>query len=219
MIGTVLLVFITVFIFMKLFNSFGNSKYNNESITRESMTQESEKKMKTALNLEQPQNPIVQSTIQPVDNSFANDIIMIKNRFENFVPEIFLKQAEQIFDKVFNAFVDSQHQILKESLSEKLYENFAVQIKKRDDKNLRQEMTIEHLKTSLKKIYISSDVIQLLVSFEVSQVVAMVDINGNSLDNPNKIARKVQHAWLFESSKSNNELKWIIVKTSSNELR
>ena len=219
MIGTVLLVFITVFIFMKLFNSFGNSKYNNESITRESMTQESEKKMKTALNLEQPQNPIVQSTIQPVDNSFANDIIMIKNRFENFVPEIFLKQAEQIFDKVFNAFVDSQHQILKESLSEKLYENFAVQIKKRDDKNLRQEMTIEHLKTSLKKIYISSDVIQLLVSFEVSQVVAMVDINGNSLDNPNKIARKVQHAWLFESSESNNGLKWIIVKTSSNELR
>ena len=209
MIGTIILIFAAAFVFMRLFNSFGSSKYSNDN---------TEPKMKPALNLDIPKelNKLT-TTIQPINPELADDILEIKTVFENFVPEVFLKEAEQMFDKVFNAFVDSQHQTLKEMLSIKLYENFASQIQKREDKNLRQELVIEHKKTYLKKISPTIETIQLLVSFEVSQMVAMVDISGKSLDNPSKLSRNVRHDWLFETNKT--EMNWTIIKTHSEELK
>lgn len=205
MVALILVIF-AAFVFFKLYKSLGKNQYSG--------IQE-----KTIIK------PAVESINEtdPTKNSVPNDqltskILELKSLYPDFVTEIFIKQSEQIFDEVFNAFALSQHQILKSRLSESLYEQFASQIKKREDNNLRQEISIVHKNTEIENIKINGNIAEINVKFTVEQVSAMVDVNGVSYDNPSKLARKVQHTWLFKSQNNESPVKWIIVKTSAKEV-
>ena len=90
MIGTILLIFIAVFIFIKLFNSFGNSNYDTDN------DKESASKIKTALNLKSHDDNKVNGTIQAIDDNLADDIMQIKSTFDNFgLEDIRLVNKEQ----------------------------------------------------------------------------------------------------------------------------
>ena len=229
----VFIIFIAVYIFIKLYNIFGNSKYDINNMRN--MDKETEAKMKTAIealiNSSSEQNKNAVTVVKPtqiVDPKLSDELMKVKEIIPDFVPEVFLKNAEQTFDNVFDAFINSKHQVLKELLEEHLYNSFATRIKRREDNNLRQEIDIIHQQTSLSDIRVSYKSIQLLVVMDVRQMAAMVDINGQSLDNPNKLYRTVQHKWVFETSilvdsnNINNEKinkpQWIITQTSSSEV-
>ncbi len=229
----IFIIFITGYIFIKLYNIFGNSKYDINNMRN--VDKETEAKMKTAIealiNSSSEHNKNAVTVVKPtqiVDPKLSDELMKVKEIIPDFVPEVFLKNAEQIFDNVFDAFINSKHQVLKELLEEHLYNSFATQIKRREDNNLRQEIDIIHQQTSLSDIRVSYKSIQLLVSIDVRQMAAMVDINGQSLDNPNRLYRTVQHKWVFETSilVDNNILNnehinkphWIITQTSSSEI-
>lgn len=224
------IIFVAVYIFIRLYNIFGNSKYdlnnNNES--------ESEQKIKIAtealINPSFDNNKNALTVIkqpQIVDPKLSEELIKVKELIPDFVPEVFLKNAEKTLDNIFDAFINSKHQVLKESLEENLYNSFANQIKRREERNLRQEINIIHQQTVLSDIIISYKSIQLIVVMDVRQMAAMVDINGQSIDNPNRLYRNVRHKWVFATSilldinnnqEDNNINKWTVTQTSSSEL-
>ena len=68
----------------------------------------------------------------------------------------------------------------------------------------------------MNNIQILTQQIQLLVIFDIKQMTAMVDINGKSFDNPEKLYRNVRHKWVFETDVTSEN--WIITKTNSKEL-
>ena len=226
----IIIIFISVYIFTKLYGIFGNNKYNNSN----NIDKETETKMKTAIealiNASSKQNKNSLTVIKPaqiVDPKLSDELLKVKEIIPDFVPEVFLKNAEKTCDIIFDAFVNGKHQVLKLLLEEHLYNSFASQIKKREDQNLRQEINIIHQQTSLADIRVSYKSIQLLVIMDVRQMAAMVDINGQSIDNPNRLYRNVQHKWIFETSilvdnnninQEDNEVHWIITQTSSNEI-
>ncbi len=227
----VFIIFVAIYIFIKLYSIFGNDKYdinnmrdnNNDSETKikiatEALINSSLHNDKNALTILQP--------VQIVDPKLSGELLRLKEIIPDFVPEVFLKNAEKTFDNVFDAFINGKHQILKESLEENLYNSFANQIKRREEQNLRQEINIIHKQTILSDIIVSYESIQLLVVMDVRQMAAMVDINGQSIDNPNRIYRDVRHKWVFATSilldnnsqGDNNTNKWIIKQTSSSEI-
>ncbi len=201
-----ILFIVATFVLISLYKSLGKNEY---STLQEKIV------IKPAVEVSNKGNNAQNSAYS---NQIAPKILELKNIYPDFVAEVFIKEAEQTFDDVFNAFASSQHQVLKSKLSESLYEQFASQIKKREDNNLRQEISIVHKNTEIENVKINSLEVELTVKFVVEQVSAMVDVNGVSYDNPSKLARKVQHTWVFVSH--NNELptKWIITKTSAKEI-
>lgn len=230
----VFIIFIAVYIFIKLYSIFGNDKYDINNMNN--VNKENEAKMKTAIealiNASSDQKKNALTVIKPtqiVDPKLSDELLKVKEIIPDFVPEVFLKNAEKTFDNIFNAFVSGKHQVLRELLEENLYNSFANQIKRREDQNLRQEINIIHQQTSLADIRVTYKSIQLLVIMDVRQMAAMVDINGQSIDNPNRLYRNVQHKWIFETSilidnninqenENENETKWTITQISSNEV-
>ncbi len=206
-----ILVFLLIF---KLFKEFGKVK--------EAQTPtEIEKEMLTRAVIEGFVNSIdkKQESLRKTsfaDGQLAADIESLQQMFPDFLPESFLAKAEDIFDSVFNAFANPNYHILKKTLTESLYEEFAEQIKKRDENNLRQEILIRHKKTTLEKIQTIANKAKLLVSFDVSQMSAITNSEGISFDNPNRLYREIIHKWVFERDKGQTD--WILSKTSSAEV-
>ncbi len=190
-------------VFFKLYKSFGKVQFSNPNnfvrIKPATETVNTDKK------------------ISEDDKRISLKINELKTMYPDFIPEVFIKQSEQTFDEVFNAFASSQHQTLKSRLSEKLYEQFANQIQKREENNLRQELSITHKETKIKDINISSISVEITINFIVEQVSAMIDVNGISPDNPNKLSRTVSHTWVFSSNISEKQ-NWIVIKTSAKEV-
>ena len=109
-------------------------------------------------------------------------------------------------------------------LTESLYESFVAQIERRQAKDLHQELLIKHTETSLDKIEILQEKAQILVTFGVSQMSAMVNNEGVSFDNPKRLYREIIYKWLFERdfNKENWQLSKIILgasKTGSLEMQ
>ena len=197
------LLLVVVAVFLRLFKIMGKNEYSNHETTP------SIKPAVESLN--------AKSNNTKQNNSLTSKILAVKNVYSDFVPEIFVKQAEQTFDEVFNAFASSQHQVLKTKLSESLYEQFATQIQKRELHNLRQEISIKHKNTEIMDIKVTPSNIEITVNFKVEQVSAMVDMNGVSIDNPSKLSRSVQHVWVFVANNV-SQPEWIITKTDAKEL-
>ncbi|MDR0640264.1 MAG: TIM44-like domain-containing protein [Holosporales bacterium] len=146
----------------------------------------------------------------------SHDEMLVRQKFPNFVIEDFLVEAESTFNTVFNAFAMADCDVLKAELSTPLYNGFVEQIQKRKDLNLKQEILIKHIRTTLNKVQMLVTKAKLFVSFEVSQMSAILNSENVSFDNPKKIYRNVLHSWIFER-KYDSE-RWILVKTSRVEI-
>lgn len=203
----IFLVLLSILIFFKLFREFGKT----QKIIVNLSEADKEKLQKT---LEQ----IIPINIQkqPIQNQENDkDIEKLQEIFPDFSVDSFQVKAEEIFDAVFNGFANSHHHILKALLSENLYEDFAIRIQKREEKDLRQELLIKHKQTKLEKIQRLSEKVRIFVTFEISQMSAMVNIEGVSFDNPKRLYRDVIHKWIFERDYKKEN--WIVSKTSASE--
>lgn len=203
----IFLVLLSILIFFKLFREFGKT----QKIIVNLSEADKEKLQKT---LEQIMPINIQK--QPIQNQENNkDIEKLQEIFPDFSVDSFQVKAEEIFDAVFNGFANSHHHVLKALLSENLYEDFAIKIQKREQKDLRQELLIKHKQTKLEKIQLLAEKVRIFVTFEISQMSAMVNIEGVSFDNPKRLYRDVIHKWIFERDYKKEN--WIISKTSASE--
>lgn len=204
----VFLILISILIFFKLFREFGKA----HKIVVDLSEADKEKLQKT---LEQI-IPINMQNNQHVPQQESNDDIKkLQEKFPEFSIDSFLIKVEEIFDAVFNGFANSHHHILKALLTEDLYEDFAAQIQKREQRDLRQELLIKHKQTKLEKIQFLAEKARIFVTFDISQMSAMVNIEGVSFDNPKRLYRDVIHKWIFERNYKKEN--WIVSKTSAFE--
>ena len=212
MIIVAVLAFLMLF---KLFKEFGKTKneqiMTTTDVEKEKMTRAAIEEFISSIN----KNAENTEKITVADSQLSSDIIALQQLHPGFLPETFLTKAEEMFDSVFNAFANSHHHTLKEMLTADLYEGFADQIKKREEGNLRQEILIKHKKTALEKIQLLANKARLFVTFDVSQMSAIINSDGISFDNPKRLYRDVIHKWIFE--RKTNEESWILSNTSSAE--
>ncbi len=140
-------------------------------------------------------------------------IVKLQEAFPEYIDKNITSELEQIFMTVFKAFVDSRYQDLKALLSKQLYESFSNRIKKREEKNLRQELDIKDVSSEIINIDLINQKARLDVIFKVSQMSTTINSDGISFDNPSKLYIDVTHKWNFERFMSKTS-KWIVTKTN-----
>ena len=178
---TIIFAFISFLIIYKLFKTFGRVTIPQNVRSFEEMFREK----------------II--SVQNTGDKISEEMLKLQSVFPEYQTKNLQQELEIIFDTVFNAFASSRHEALKNLLSPEVYESFAEQISKRELKNLRQEVEIKHLSTVIEKINISNNKrVTLSVLLNVSQMSAIVNSDGMSYDNPNKIYINVSHRWVFE---------------------
>jgi predicted lipid-binding transport protein (Tim44 family) len=206
---TPILAILAFLLLVKLFSTLG--KYSKISIQTFPKDKRSYKPLNNSMNMV---SEIKEKNL--LNKNINEEIILeLQEKVSDFSPLSFLNKAEEMFDAIFNAFANSHHHILKSMLTESLYEQFAENIRKREEKNLRQEILIKHNKTYINDIHITHDKTTVLVEFDVAQMSAIIDSSGNSSDNPKRIYRDIIHKWLF--SNYYDEKHWILSQTSSME--
>ncbi|MDR0695214.1 MAG: Tim44 domain-containing protein [Holosporales bacterium] len=204
---SIILATISLVIFYKLFRAFGRTQnivINIDGNEREKFAKIFEE-ITNGATVEKPKTQ--------KQNPLHVNILKLQKKIPSFSPVAFLKKAEEMFDTIFDAFVNAKHYTLQSMLSKALYEKFSEQIKKREENNLRQEMTIKHNKTSIATIKVLKTKATLVVKFDITQMSAIIKSDGTSIDNPGRLSREVLHTWIFERSFCND--KWILSTTSS----
>jgi predicted lipid-binding transport protein (Tim44 family) len=204
---TTILAIVAFLLLARLFSTFG--KYSKISIPPKG--NRSYKPLNSSIDIvsELEEKNLINKNIT------AEKILELQTRVTDFSPLSFLNKTEEMFDSIFNAFANSHHHVLKSMLADSLYEQFAENIKKREEQNLRQEILIKHKKTYINDIQIRHDKTTVLVEFDVAQMSAIIDSSGNSSDNPKRIYRDIIHKWLF--SNYYDDKHWILSQTSSIE--
>jgi predicted lipid-binding transport protein (Tim44 family) len=202
---SVVMAIISSVFLVSLFSKLG--KINNKS----SELKEIDENSKSTSNVE----PVTNDQNVNEKNMLSKEVVNLLQKFPNFDLTEFLKHSNDTFDTIFNAFISSDYDILKSMLTTALYEEFVQQILKRERKNLKQEFAINHTKTTLDRAQFLVTKAKVLISFHASQMIAMVNADGFSVDNPNKLYRNVIHKWTFERKYDKNE--WILSKTSCME--
>jgi predicted lipid-binding transport protein (Tim44 family) len=204
-------ILISILLFYKLFKEFGRTRevfINLSDVDKE--------KIKKAIEQIVPVNAQESLENQNIDSEQLKNVEMLQEKFPDFSLQSFLIKAEEMFDAIFNGLANSHHHILKTMLTNDLYEEFAKQIQKREERNLRQELLIKHKQTKLEKIQLLAEKVRIFISFEISQMSAMVNIDGVSFDNPKRLYRDVIHKWIFERDYTSDN--WIVSKTSASEV-
>ena len=208
-----ILILVAFLVFFKLFKEFGKT----QKIIID-MSEEDKNKLANMIDsiIAKQSDKSSYSSDMRRASALDKEIISLQEKFSDFAPTTFLTKAEEMFDAIFNAFANSHHYLLKSMLTEKLYESFAAQMERRQAKDLHQELLIKHTETSLDKIEILQEKAQILVTFDVSQMSAMVNNEGVSFDNPKRLYREIIYKWLFERNfnKENWRLSKIILGTS-----
>jgi predicted lipid-binding transport protein (Tim44 family) len=201
-------VFFIVFIvfFLKLFHDFGKISPISQ-LDRDDQEKQKPDKMKRIIE----KKPIyyAEGLNQSVDR--------LCSIFDDFSPSRFVDFANEYFDSVFLAFSRPHYEVLKQKLSSKLYEDFCQNIEKREAKNLRQEIKVEHKNTLIESIIIGDRVVSIIVTFVVSQMSAIINAIGKSVDNPNRISIEATHRWTLEREITTKKSSWILIRTQSFE--
>ncbi len=166
------------------------------------------------IDINQFKSTLEEKIVNATENASNTNITQIQNLFPEYQTKSITAELDAMFTQIFSAFANSRHEELKKMLSADMYESFAEQIAKREDKNLRQELDIIHQKTTITKTDILTNKIVITVLFEVSQMSATINSDNVSYDNPNKLYLDVKHQWVFERSTSPNTSSWILIKTT-----
>ena len=194
-----ILAIVAFIVLYKLFKEFGKVKHN--------ATSQIEEMLKSTMIKIQDQT----------EKKEPFELLTIKKYFPEYENSSFYNDMSVLFDKIYNAFAESKHDVLKEFLAQSLYEEFSDQIRKRQEKNLRQELFLNHLSTEICHMKTFHDRVEVTLDFRVSQMSALINEDNISFDNPSKIYIDVSHKWTFTREIKGNS-SWILVKTSSSAI-
>ncbi|MBY0462542.1 MAG: Tim44/TimA family putative adaptor protein [Alphaproteobacteria bacterium] len=142
--------------------------------------------------------------------SQINRLMEIDNRFD---PSVFMKNSKAAFISIIKAFTEANHMTLKKLLSPSVYEQFATAIEEREKKNLRQETEIEDLHAEILNIDILDDRAQITVRFVSQQMVATINQENQSFDNPSRLQIPMRDIWTFERFFGSESPIWLLTRT------
>ncbi|NBT85496.1 MAG: hypothetical protein EBT45_03200 [Alphaproteobacteria bacterium] len=142
--------------------------------------------------------------------SQVNRLMEIDNHFD---PSVFMRNAQSAFISIIKAFTEANHMTLKKLLSPSVYEQFATAIEEREKKNLRQETEIEDLHAEILNIDILDDRAQITVCFVSQQMMATINQENQSFDNPARLQIPMRDIWTFERFFGSTSPIWLLIRT------
>lgn len=147
------------------------------------------------------------------EKQLSETLLILEKKISSFSLYSFLEASKAVFLKVIKAFEKGDTHTLKRFLDSRVFEEFLAVIKKREEKSLTQEITINNLKAELKDVLLFDDKARVMVSFYNEQMSVTLNKEGKSFDNPSRLSIPVEHVWTFEKFFNTEDPTWLVVKT------
>jgi predicted lipid-binding transport protein (Tim44 family) len=141
-----------------------------------------------------------------------------KNLFDEVDQVEFLKGAKIAYETIITDFSDSDNQLTvsKPLLSEKIYNQFKISLKERDNKGYFAEITFIGINSAdIKEHKKVNNLLEVKVDF-VSEIITCVRDKDKKIisGDPEKI-KKVYDTWIFSRDMNSKNPNWQLVGTNS----
>ena len=154
-------------------------------------------------------------TTQSVQRSFDTALTQLKENDSTFSEENFLRGCCRAFEKIVYSFANADHTQLKKLLSKEVYSKFADAIDARQQNNQQLEAIIDYVDAEIIDVKLTKASASITVQFKSDQMLATVNAEGVSHDNPARLKSKVIDIWTFKRTFSSTSSIWLLVKTES----
>lgn len=152
---------------------------------------------------------------QSASRSFDTALMQLKENDSTFNEESFLRGCSRAFEKIVLSFANADHTQLKKLLSKEVYSKFADAIDTRQQSNQQMEAIIDSVDANILDVKVTKTSASITVQFNSDQMLATVNAEGVSYDNPARLKSKVTDIWTFKRTFSSTSSIWLLVKTES----
>lgn len=150
----------------------------------------------------QPGRPAGQKEERPREDHSSSSLMdsfdkQLKAWGASFDAVSLMKKCEEMFRELLEAFAASHHATLKKHMSKDVYESFALQMERREQKGVSLRLEVRNLQTTLQNLRKTSQGIEAEVVFRSEQMSMTVNAQGESFDNPSQIFVPKVDTWVF----------------------
>ncbi|MES2608129.1 MAG: Tim44/TimA family putative adaptor protein [Pseudomonadota bacterium] len=147
--------------------------------------------------------------------SFDSVLTQIKENDSTFNEETFLRGCSRAFETIVMAYANADHTQLKKLLSKEVYSKFADAIDTRQQNDQQMEAQIDFVEAEIVDAKLTKTSASITVQFKSEQMLATVNADGASFDNPARLKTNVVDVWTFKRTFSSTSNIWLLVKTES----
>ena len=214
----ILLAMLSAFVFYRLWTVLGTR--TGEEKSREWNTQKTKNDSTTIIDND---NVIVlpNRKVRPIEartermRLFDPALTQLKENDSTFNEDAFLNGACRAFEKIVTSFANADHVQLKKLLSKDVYTKFADAIDQRQLNSHRMEAIIDSVDATIVDVKTTKASASITVQFQSEQMLATVNTDGISFDNPARLKTKITDVWTFKRTFTSTSRIWLLVKTES----
>ncbi|MCB9964422.1 MAG: Tim44 domain-containing protein, partial [Rhodospirillales bacterium] len=158
-------------------------------------------------------DPFADEKIAP-DAAVREALREIGQKDRAFDPALFLKNAEEAFIMIVEAFADGDKEFLQPLLSEAVYQSFCREIDQRNERGERVVTEINAIRhTEIIGAKLEAKTAYISVSVHAEETCVIKDKNGDVLaGNPNR-ASEMKDIWVFGRALKSKDPVWQVYET------
>lgn len=160
-------------------------------------------------------NQPVEIIIEKNESPFEKELLEIVENDSQFNEATFLRGSCRAFEKIVTAYATANTVLLKKLLSKEVYVKFLDAIASREANNQTLEANIESVDSKIVDVKVTKTSASITVRFLSQQMLATVNSDGVSFDNPARLKSSVEDFWTFKRTFSSSSSMWILTKTKS----
>lgn len=152
------------------------------------------------------------STIAEVDQKIA----LVQKFFPKFNPVDFLNKSQKAFEVIFNAYAKGDLNTLKQLLSPRIYQAFALAISDRKSRGETLEgVLVRFIDSEIIKSSDNDDKLFIEVKFVTEQSNVLRSAHGEILEGSLDFVKEYTDVWVFSHEKSSHDGCWYLFEIRS----
>lgn len=220
-----LLIFLTGFVFYRLWSVLGTRTGNEKNPQDWFIGQFKEQNQTDQNNLVILTKKENDGDVQDAqDDDLKKDMLIQKTKelmivMPQFDLDAFIRGACRAFETIIQAYADADIKKLKKLVTPAAFEKFEAAIQNRLARNETMEAEIDAVSAIVQDIRIEEDKAFIKMQFQSEQMLATVDENGQSNDNPARFTTTVIDTWTFCHELNHDSPIWLLAKTDMPSVR
>lgn len=152
------------------------------------------------------------ATIAEVDQKIA----LVQKFFPKFNPVDFLNKSQKAFEMIFNAYSQGDLNTLKQLLSPRIYQAFALAISDRKSRGETLEgVLVRFVDSEIVESSDNDDKLFIEVKFVTEQSNVLRSAQGEILEGSLDFVKEHTDVWVFSHEKSSHDSRWYLFEIKS----
>jgi predicted lipid-binding transport protein (Tim44 family) len=152
----------------------------------------------------------------PKDSALRQQLTALLRADPDFGPKHFLDGAKGAYEMVVVAFADNDETVLRQLLSEEVYEGFNAAIREREERGEKVESTLVGInKADIVEAEVKGRMAYVTVKFVGELISVTRDEEGDVVEGDPKHVREVTDIWTFARDMTSRNPNWKLVATEA----